>query len=251
MEDLVYIMNNRAVCTSLQVAEKFGKRHQEVIYAIEGRKCSCKGKGCRKCKGKGYHQLGLFQEDLEISAKSHLSKMFEKSTYKDNGGRERLLYYMNRDGFTLLAMGFTGEEALNWKIKYIKAFNSMEDMLKERKTTLWIDQRQQGKLVRNTETDVIKKLVEYAKEQGSKHSNMLYMTYSKLANNMAGISGRDSATIQQLSKLSFIENIILNKIRIGMEKNLHYKEIYKDCKKQIELFRDVAYLGCESEVENV
>lgn len=121
----------------------------------------------------------------------------------------------------------------------------------ERNSQPWIDQRQQGKLVRNAETDVIKKLVEYAKEQGSKHSNMLYMTYSKLANNMAGISGRDSATIQQLSELSFIENIILNKIRIGMEKNLHYKEIYKDCKKQIELFRDVAYLGCESEVENV
>lgn len=242
MEDLVSVMNNKAVCTSLQVAEKFGKRHQEVLYAIEGRSCSCNGKGCKKCNGRGYQQLGLLQEDLEISAKSHLSKMFEKSSYRDSGGRKRPLYYMDRNGFTLLGMGFTGKEALDWKIKYINAFNTMEEMLKERNTQLWIEQRTQGKLIRNKETDTIKQLIQYAKEQGSTHADMLYMTYSKLANKMTGISDRDLATFQQLSELSFIENIILNQIRVGMEKNLHYKEIYKDCKRQIELFKDIAYL---------
>lgn len=33
---------------------------------------------------------------------------------------------MNRDGFSLLAMGFNGKEALSWKLKYIEAFNKME-----------------------------------------------------------------------------------------------------------------------------
>lgn len=112
----------------------------------------------------------------------------------------------------------------------------------ERNTQLWIEQRTQGKLIRNKETDVIKQLIQYAKEQGSIHADMLYMTYSKLANKMTGISDRDLASIQQLSELSFIENIILNQIRVGMEKELHYKEIYQDCKRQIELFRDIAYL---------
>ena len=112
----------------------------------------------------------------------------------------------------------------------------------ERNTQLWIEQRRKGKLVRNAETEIIKRLIQYAKEQGSAHAEMLYMTYSKLANKMTRISDRDLATFQQLNELSFIENIILNQIRIGMKNNLHYKEIYKDCKKQIELFKDIAYL---------
>lgn len=115
-------------------------------------------------------------------------------------------------------------------------------LLVERNTPLWIEQRTQGKLIRNAETDVIKKLIQYAQEQGSTHADMLYMTYSKLANKMAGISDRDLATFQQLSELSFIENIILNQIRAGMDKELHYKAIYQDCKKRLEMFKDIAYL---------
>ena len=137
MNELVEIVSERngvPITTSLIVAEKFGKRHQEVLYAIEGRECSCKGSGCKKCNGRGYQQLGLLQEDLEINAKSHLSKMFKKSSYKDNGGRKRPLYYMDKDGFTLLAMGFTGEKALRWKIDYIKAFDAMEEYIRSIQT---------------------------------------------------------------------------------------------------------------------
>ncbi len=214
MEDLVSIMNNKAVCTSLQVAEKFGKRHNNVMRDIRG-----------------------------MLKNEHTKQMFEMSSYTEKqNGQEYPMCYMNRDGFMLLAMGFTGEKALDWKIQYINAFNTMEEMLKERNTQLWIEQRTQGKLVRNAETDIIKRLIQYAKEQGSTHADMLYMTYSKLANKMTRISDRDLATFQQLNELSFIENIILNQIRIGMKNNLYYKEIYKDCKKQIELFKDIAYL---------
>lgn len=207
-------MNNKAVCTSLQVAEKFGKRHNNVMRDIRG-----------------------------MLKNEHTKQMFEMSSYTEKqNGQEYPMCYMNSDGFMLLAMGFTGEKALDWKIQYINAFNTMEEMLKERNTQLWIEQRTQGKLVRNAETDIIKRLIQYAKEQGSTHADMLYMTYSKLANKMTRISDRDLATFQQLNELSFIENIILNQIRIGMKNNLYYKEIYKDCKKQIELFKDIAYL---------
>ncbi len=207
-------MNNKAVCTSLQVAEKFGKRHNNVMRDIRG-----------------------------MLKNEHTKQMFEMSSYTEKqNGQEYPMCYMNRDGFMLLTMGFTGEKALDWKIQYINAFNTMEEMLKERNTQLWIEQRTQGKLVRNAETDIIKRLIQYAKEQGSTHADMLYMTYSKLANKMTRISDRDLATFQQLNELSFIENIILNQIRIGMKNNLYYKEIYKDCKKQIELFKDIAYL---------
>lgn len=218
MEDLVSIVGNNAVCTSMKVAEKFGRKHKNVIKSIEN----------------------LLGTD---SAKK-LAQWFSKGKYKDNSGKENPMYYMNRDGFTVLVMGFNGKEALDWKIKYINAFNTMEEMLKQRNTELWVEQRENGKLIRNAETDVIKQLIEYAKEQGSTHSNMLYMTYSKLANKMAGVQDRNFATFQQLNELSFIENIILNQIRIGMSRNLHYKQIYKDCKRQIELFKDIAYLDC-------
>ena len=139
-------------------------------------------------------------------------------------------------------MGFTGKKALEWKLKYIQAFNQMEKIIMEKNTSVWLEQRTQGKLTRKAETDTIKSLIDYAKMQGSEHSNMLYVTYSKLANKMADIESRDNATLQQLNELSFIENIILNQIIVGMESNQHYKEIYQDCKKQIELFKVIAYL---------
>lgn len=123
--------NGQIVVSSRDVAENFGKRHQEVLYAIEGRKCDCGGKkDCKKCKGRGYMQIGILQEN-EISVESHLSKMFAKTQYKDSMNRTKHEYLMNRDGFSLLAMGFTGKKALEWKLKYIEAFNKMEEAIKQ------------------------------------------------------------------------------------------------------------------------
>lgn len=216
MEELVNVQKEQVVCTSLQVADKFGKRHDRVLRAIE---------------------------NLLVGLPKNGETYFMKSSYTENqNGQTYPMYLMNRDGFSLLVMGFTGKKALQWKVRYIEAFNTMEKLLSEKQTKLWIEERTQGKLTRKAETDVIKQLIEYAKGQGSKHSQMLYMTYSKLANAMAGISDRDFATHKQLSELSFIENIILHQIQVGMERDMHYKEIYKDCKRQIELFKNIAYL---------
>lgn len=113
----------------------------------------------------------------------------------------------------------------------------------EKTTQTWEETRRIGKLTRQTETDTIKKLVEYAKEQGSTHSDKLYMIYSKLANKMTGISSRDEATVMQLNNLSMIENIILRVIEEGIEANKHYKEIYQDCKERILTVSKLAYLG--------
>jgi hypothetical protein len=118
----------------------------------------------------------------------------------------------------------------------------MEKILTEKQTAVWIETRKQGKLTRRSETDVIKELVEYAKAQGSTHADMLYMTYTKLANSIVGIKDRDSATITQLNSLSFVENIILHTIRNGMALNLSYKEIYQANKKQLEMFSDISFL---------
>lgn len=100
--DLVEIVNDQVVVSSVDVAKRFGKRHDHVIRDIEN----------------------LIPQNWGV-------KYFEKTSYKNTRGKTYPMYLMNRDGFSLLAMGFTGKEAIEWKIKYINAFNWMEKQLKE------------------------------------------------------------------------------------------------------------------------
>lgn len=212
MNELVYLKNEQAFADSMIVAELFGKRHDRVLRAIDNL--------------------------VESLPKNGERKMFIQSRRKADDGQFHRMYLMNRDGFSLLVMGFTGKKALEWKLKYIDAFNQMEKVITERQTNVWIETRQQGKLIRKGETDVIQKLVEYAREQGSGHADMLYMTYTKLANKMAGITTRDSATNSQLNELSTMERIIAKVVIDEMAQGIHYKQIYKDCKKRMETVKE-------------
>ena len=212
MNELVYLKNEQALADSMIVAELFGKRHDRVLRAIDNL--------------------------VESLPKNGERKMFIQSRRKADDGQFHRMYLMNRDGFSLLVMGFTGKKALEWKLKYIDAFNQMEKVITERQTNVWIETRQQGKLIRKGETDVLQKLVEYAREQGSGHADMLYMTYTKLANKMAGITTRDSATNAQLNELSTMERIIAKVVLEEMAEGIHYKQIYKDCKKRMETVKE-------------
>lgn len=221
MNDLVQLSKNEAVCSSLDVAKKFGKRHDKLLHEIERMYANLIG---------------------NIGVQNGGAKFFQKSTY-ENRGKQYPMYLMNRDGFSLMVMGFTGKEALEWKLKYIEAFNKMESIIREKSTQMWISARESGKLTRKSETDVIKELIEYAKSQGSSHSDKLYIVYSNLANKMAGVQSRDEATVQQLGRLDMAEQIILRMIREGMAVGLGYKEIYQNCKERLELVKELAYLG--------
>lgn len=95
--------NGEPVVSSRQIAENFDKNHRDVLRAVDNLK-----------------------EDVR-----NFAQMFFESTEPDSYGREQRAYLMNRDGFTLLAMGFTGKAALEWKLKYIAAFNEMEKKLTE------------------------------------------------------------------------------------------------------------------------
>lgn len=221
MNELVFLRNEEALTDSLIVAEMFGKRHDNVMQAIE------------KLMG-GLLEIKDTQNGMVNDLKNKAVKLFIQSRYKDEKGEYRKKYLMNRDGFSLLVMGFTGKKALEWKLKYIEAFNKMEKVIMERQTTAWLETRKQGKLIRKEETNVIQKLVEYAKEQGSGNADMLYMTYTKLANKMVGITSRDTATNAQLNDLSTMERLIAKVVIDGMEQGKHYKEIYQDSKRRLE-----------------
>lgn len=97
------VVNGHPTTLSVQVAEYFGKRHDNVIRDI------------RK---------------LIESAPSLGHLNFEESSYKNEQGKKQPCYRMDRKGFVLLAMGFTGEKALQFKIAYIDAFDRMEEELR-------------------------------------------------------------------------------------------------------------------------
>lgn len=113
--------NGQVLASSRDVAEKFGKKHAEVLYSIEGRVAWDKTKGKNVVKHNG----------LLMGGHDQLLKMFIKNEYIDSKGRTQYEYLMNRDGFSLLVMGFSGKEALGWKLKYIDAFNKMEEELRK------------------------------------------------------------------------------------------------------------------------
>ena len=102
----VFVKDSKAVTTSLEVAKVFKKRHDHVLRDIES---------------------------LEIPEDFRLLN-FGESDYLNSQGKIQPMYEMTRDGFTLLAMGFTGKKAMQFKIAYIQAFNAMENQLK---TVAW------------------------------------------------------------------------------------------------------------------
>lgn len=104
MSDLVTIDGQQVVTSSRNVAEHFEKEHKNVLQAIENIKAE----------------------------NSAVTKMFFETSYKAGTGKSYKEYLMNRDGFSLLVMGFTGAKALAWKLKYIEAFNAMEAKLADR-----------------------------------------------------------------------------------------------------------------------
>lgn len=99
--------NNDGILTvsSREVAKNFTKEHSKVIRSIEN--------------------------IISSQPSQNWLRYFIASEYKDSKGEMRKEYLLTRDGFSLIVMGFTGSKALAWKIKYIEAFNNMEEYIKK------------------------------------------------------------------------------------------------------------------------
>lgn len=103
--NLVSIQNNQVVTTSLQIADAFGKLHNEVLKSIRALECS------------ELFRAGNFTLSCYTRKNGNVTKSYP-------------MYYLTRDGFTFLAMGFTGKIAARFKEAYINAFNEMENKLR-------------------------------------------------------------------------------------------------------------------------
>jgi Rha family phage regulatory protein len=110
MNELVFKGQNEQVLTnSLLVAEKFCKEHGDVLKAIDA----------------------LVDKLSENQCEGYFAETSIDVPQPNGGVRNSRVVVMNRDGFTLLVMGFTGKKALKFKLEYIAAFNAMEKALKE------------------------------------------------------------------------------------------------------------------------
>lgn len=113
--DLVEAKNGQAVTSSLVVADYFRKAHKDVLRSIKMLDCS-----------------SIFQE-------RNFAPSFYISDLANGGHKNNPMYYMTRDGFTFLAMGFTGKVAAQFKEAYINAFNEMEEKLRSERCTKYAE----------------------------------------------------------------------------------------------------------------
>lgn len=97
--------NGVIVERSTELAKKFEKRHDNIIAKIDSK---------------------IVEWNKNTSLKNKVSEYFMDTSYKDESGKTNREYLLTRDGFSYLAMGFTGSKADLWKVKYIDAFNKME-----------------------------------------------------------------------------------------------------------------------------
>ena len=170
-------IDGELVVTSRQIAEDFDKRHADVIEKIE---------------------------EL-IKTENSVMTMFIETSYKAGTGKSYKEYLITRDGFSLLVMGFTGLKALQWKLKYIEAFNKMEQTLREPQKQL-------------TQIEMMELQFKILKEQGQKLdeveekvevlSNSMTIDYGQqeVINRIAKermvqvLGGKDTPAYRELSK---------------------------------------------------
>lgn len=127
----VYLSNNVPVVTSRNVAEYFHKRHDRVLKDIDNLISEI-------------NEVATQSPILETDTADYSSKLsattkdfppilgvthFKEISYIASNGKPNREFEMTKDGFTLLATGFTGKEALKWKLKYVEAFNRIEKIL--------------------------------------------------------------------------------------------------------------------------
>lgn len=211
---LVTLDGKKPVVTSLMVAEKFGKRHNNVLRDIQRMECSDE-----------FRRLN-----------------FEQSSYVNEQNKEQPMVVMTRDGFAILAMGFTGKEAMVWKEKFIAEFNRLErivhKVLQQPLDPNWGLARQEGKYARRTLTDVIRdRLIPASINEGSTNGSKLYMTYSKMLikalfeieeqpdNNL-----RECLSTRQLRTLEMAENRLADIIERSLDEGMGFRDVYQVCK---------------------
>ncbi|KJU81858.1 Phage regulatory protein, Rha [Candidatus Magnetobacterium bavaricum] len=215
---IVFIDKGKTFTTSLVVAEKFGKRHDNVVQTIR---------------------------NLNDHSDNFWLLNFKERKYIDDRGKEQPMFELTKDGFVFLVMRFTGKEAMTWQKKFIAAFNHMERLLHQRSIdkndTSTLIARYEGKVSRAFDTDITKTHQPYAKTQGSTEKlktriinqtrtvySYLYYDYKwgmPLPDNHRDLMPRE--VLMQCKRLEDAQALMTIE---GEAKGLNYKDIKKNQK---------------------
>lgn len=218
MYELVELRNDEVFTNSKVIAEGTGNKHSAVQAIISK-------------YSNDIEEFGALRFEIRVLKHEHY-----------RGATHEKIYFLNEEQATfIITLLRNSKVVVKFKKELVRQFYSMRKFLLEKQSKQWNTTRIDNKTNRLKETDVIKLLVSYAREQGSKNSDKLYLVYTKLAKSIIG-GKRDELSVFDLNNLTLIESIILQTIRIDMSMGMHYKEIYKDCKQRIERFAEITYL---------
>jgi len=164
--------------------------------------------------------------------------IFIETTYKNKRGRVYKSYDMNEAAYMLLAMQLSKyKNAREVQIAVVTAFSMMKEAILNHDNPEWNQIRSEGKEVRKIETDVIKDLVEYARQQGATNYKFIYSNYTRMMNKemqliieSQGMPIKDLSTKQDLLLISIAEKQLSYYLQNAMKEGLHYKDIYKGAK---------------------
>lgn len=217
MNDLVVIRNNDVYTNSMAIADGIDRKHSSVAKTI-------------KRYAKHLRELGKVGLVVQAS----------------ESGQKQNVYFLNEmHAVFLLTLMDNSPKVIEFKKQLAQQFVKMRRFILERQSSEWQQSRLTGKQTRKDETDIIlTKLIPLAESQGSKNSEKLYVTYSKLVNYVLGIDAgqRDSLPLSYIDAIKFLERAIENIISIEVDKGTHYKEIYQICKAKCLIIKDLAFL---------
>ncbi len=207
--------NGTLTVSSLQVAEDFEKEHRSILRTIDDLKSEVDP--AQNC-------ASLFIESSYVHPKN-------KQTYR--------CYNLTRDGFSLLVMGFTGKKALEWKLKYIEAFNLMEQKIRERYSDIspqlqfLIDMERKQKQLEKKQEELENKIADISEIR----DNTIKATFE-----YGRISSELQKSISKTVKIRCIDICGTAQMYEAVHKSIE-NTIYSDIKKRFEVssYRELAY----------
>jgi phage regulator Rha-like protein len=225
MSNLVIVENKKLFTTSLIIAEQT----KNTVHSVR-------------------ELIKKYKNDLEEFGV--LSFEMRKPNKNSKGGRPQEIYYLNEEQTTLLLTFMRNSDiVIKFKKKLVKEFYKMKKSLNEayvrKQNEEWKKLRVDSKYTRKNQTDIIKKFVEYATDQGSKSAFRYYSNISKMENKaLFFLQGkfpnvRELMTGHQLMVIGSADQIVEKALIDGMDKKMFYKDIYKMAKERIEIFAEV------------
>jgi len=221
-KQLVYTKLNNNYTTTRIIAKKFDKKHAYVVRTLE--------------------KIIEDFNNLRVTG-DHPYFMKKIGEYR---GVEFEYYELDRELFSLLVMRFKGKEAFEWQVKFNQAFYQMEETLIKMKNNqqneMWLGQREQSKLMRREETDVIKQFVEYATKQGSTKAQFYYKHITSAVYKCLGLIQykqpklRETLDIMETHQLILAEMTAKKSLNKYMDDGEHYRAIFVLVKRDLEAF---------------